>query len=324
MSRLPLRTWLFTTVIDRLSRDSIVGLDLDGIRRARAEFAPTRPPFTWVTGPLYRDVRVSQTSFPARDGASVPVRLYRPAGRGPHPVLVYYHGGGWVLGSPRMYDPLCTFVAHSVPAVVLSIDYRMAPEHRAPQAAHDCVDALVWAAGTAAGIGGDPARLGVWGDSAGGNLASVVTRLVRDMGGPGIAHQALIYPGVDATLSFPSIDEHANGPVLTREKIEVFIAHYLGPDGLGERDPLVSPYWAEDLSGLPPALVQTADRDPLRDEGQAYAARLTEAGVAVRVTNYLGAPHGFMSFPGATTCGAQARDELVREMRAHVLGDGHS
>lgn len=324
MSRLPLRTWLFTTVIDRLSRDSVVGLDLDGIRRARAGFAPTRAPFTWVTGPLHKDVEITDAAFEARDGALVPVRLYHPAGSGPHPLLVYYHGGGWVLGSPRMYDPLCSFVAHAVPAVVVSVDYRMAPEHRAPQAALDCVDALRWTVATAAGLSGHPARVGVWGDSAGGNLAAVVTQVARDEGGPDIAHQALLYPGVDATRSFPSVAEHASGPVLTREKIGVFVAHYLGPDGLGERDPLVSPYWAEDLSGLPPALVQTADRDPLRDEGQAYAERLTEAGVPVRLTNYLGAPHGFMSFPGATTCGAQARDELVREIRAHVIPGGQS
>ncbi len=165
----------------------------------------------------------------------------------------------------------------------------------------------------------DTSRLAVAGDSAGGNLAAVVCQVVRDDGGPVIAHQALIYPGTDATMSQPSIRQHADAPVLTRPKIEAFLAHYRGPDGLAPQDPLLSPLWAADHSGLPPALVQTADLDPLRDEGALYAdAALRRAGVPVRLTNYLGAPHGFASFPGATHIGAQARAELVGELRSHL------
>ncbi len=232
--------------------------------------------------------------------------------------MVFFHGGGWVLGSPRMYDPLCSFLAAEVGAVVLSVDYRMAPEHRAPTAALDCVDAVRQVAAHGGRWGSDTSRIAVAGDSAGGNLAAVVCQVVRDEGGPLIACQALLYPGTDATMSQPSIRQHADAPVLTRRKIEVFLEHYRGPDGLAPQDPLLSPLWAADHSGLPPALVQTADLDPLRDEGALYAERLSAAGVPVRLTNYLGAPHGFASFPGATHIGAQARAELVIELRRHL------
>jgi len=194
----------------------------------------------------------------------------------------------------------------------------LGPEHRYPQAVHDAVDATAWIAANARSLGGDAGRLGVCGDYAGGNLAALVTHTAYDQGGPAIAHQALIYPGTDLSLSFPSVAEHAFAPVLTRAKIESFIAHYVGPEPRDLRDPALSPYWREDLRGLPPALVQTADNDPIRDEGLAYAARLSAAGVPVRVTNYLGAIHGFMSFPGATHIGRQALSELVVEIKRHL------
>jgi acetyl esterase len=249
----------------------------------------------------------------------VPLRVYRPEGAGPTaPVLLWFHGGGWVLGSPRMYDPLCSHLAEAVGAVVVSVDYRKAPEHRAPQAVHDCVDATRWVATAGVQLGADPSRLAVSGDSAGGNLAAVVCQVVRDEGGPAIAHQALVYPATDATMSQPSVAEHAHAAVLTREKMTTFRAHYLGEDGLAPDHPLVSPLWGRDLSGLPPALVQTADLDPLRDEGAAYAEALRAAGVRARLTNYPGAPHGFASFPGATTVGRSAREELVAELRRHL------
>jgi acetyl esterase len=232
--------------------------------------------------------------------------------------VVYLHGGGWVLGSPRMYDPLCSFLAAEVGAVVLNVDYRLAPEHRAPTAALDCVDAVRQLPAHGGRWGSDPSRVAVAGDSAGGNLAAVVCQVVRDEGGPRIAAQALIYPGTDATMSQPSIRQHADAPVLTRRKIEAYLDHYRGPGGLAPQDPLLSPLWAADHNGLPPALVQTADLDPLRDEGALYAERLSGAGVPVRLTNYLGAPHGFASFPGATHIGAQARAELVTELRRHL------
>lgn len=316
---MPLRTKVFTSLLDRFGRESILDMDLAAIRRSRAAVAPPVPPFTWVTGPVSRAVAIEEGTVTARDGHPVPLRVYRPEGAGPTaPVLLWFHGGGWVLGSPRMYDPLCSHLAEAVGAVVVSVDYRKAPEHRAPQAVHDCVDATRWVATAGVQLGADPSRLAVSGDSAGGNLAAVVCQVVRDEGGPAIAHQALVYPATDATMSQPSVAEHAHAAVLTREKMTVFRAHYLGEDGLAPDHPLVSPLWGSDLSGLPPALVQTADLDPLRDEGAAYAEALRAAGVPARLTNYPGAPHGFASFPGATTVGRSAREELVAELRRHL------
>jgi acetyl esterase len=316
---MPMRTRIFASYLDRVGRDSIVGLDLDAIRRSRAKVIPAVPPFTWITGPVFQDVAREDTRFPARDGHQVPLRVYRPAVSGdPLPVLVFFHGGGWVLGSTRMYDPLCTFLAQSVGALVVSVDYRMAPEHRAPRAVHDCVDAVRWLGERASSLGGNGSRLALSGDSAGGNLAAIVCQVVRDEGGPPIAHQALIYPATDATMSQPSIVEHASAPILTRAEMDVYLDLYLGPDGLAADDPLVSPLWAASHSDLPPALVQTADLDPLRDEGRLYADRLAAAGVPVRHTNYVGVPHGFASFPGATNIGQQHRAELVGELRRHL------
>lgn len=320
MYRMPLRTRALTMILARRF-PSLAGMDAEQVARVRVGMEmPARPPFTWVTGPVDARVRISDTWFEARDGAQRGARVYRPAGPGPHPVVVFYHGGGWVLGTTRQYDPLCAQIATRIGALVLSVDYRLAPEHRAPTAVHDAVDGLRWAAGAAAEFGGDPARLAVCGDSAGGNLAALVCHVAADEGGPAIAHQALVYPGVDLSKSFPSIREHAQAPVLDEAKIDAFRDHYLGPDSTFDlRDPAISPYWRADLRGLPPALVITADLDPLRDEGQAYAARLAQAGVPVRATNYLGTVHGFLSFPGATLIGHQALLELLTELRSHLI-----
>lgn len=212
---MPLRTKVFTSLYDAVSRRTAVA-DLTATQRERARTValPVLPPVTWVTSAIPKGVTVWDSRFTARDGATVPLRLYRPAadgaGRaggtaGPLPVVVYLHGGGWVLGSTRGYDALCGFVADAVGAVVVSVDYRLAPEHPAPQGVHDCVDAVRWVGEHAAEVGGDSARIAVGGDSAGGNLAAVVCLVARDEGGPVIAHQALLYPGLDATLSYPSI-----------------------------------------------------------------------------------------------------------------------
>ena len=316
---MPLRTRVFTTAYDRFGHESIVGMGLADIHRSRARVSPAVPPYTWITGPVFGDVTREERSFPAGDGHDVPLRVYRPAGgREQLPVIVFFHGGGWVLGSTRMYDPLCTFLARAVGALVISVDYRMAPEHRAPRAGQDSVDSVRWLGEHADSLGGNGSRLAVAGDSAGGNLAAIVCQVVRDEGGPTISHQALLYPATDATRSQPSMAQHAMAPMLTRAQIDVYVDHYLGPDGLATTDPLISPLWAASHAGLPPALVQTADLDPLRDEGRMYAERLAAAGVAVRHTNYPGVPHGFASFPGATTVGRQHRQELVGELSRHL------
>ncbi len=237
------------------------------------------------------------------------------------PVVVHFHGGGWVRGNPVNYDPICSAVAAGVGALVVSVDYRMAPEHRAPVAAYDCIDVTTWLAERGGELGGDPGRMAVIGDSAGGNLAAVVAMAFRDAGRGELRAQALIYPATDLTLSSPSIDEHAHAPVLTRSAVVAFRDHYLGdgPDAVGERDPIVSPLLGRH-EGLPPALIQTADLDPIRDDGLRFAAALEQAGVPVRLTNYLGAPHGFSSFPGAYRSGAASRRELVDFLRRHLDG----
>jgi acetyl esterase len=297
-------------------------LSSDEIARSRAWFAPSRVPFTWVTGPVPAAVQIGGTSFAARDGHVVDVRTYRPRHSTGEalPAMLWFHGGGWVVGNTRGYDPICAWVADRARVVVLNVDYRLAPEHRAPQAVHDCVDAARWAASEASGPGIRHTGLGLAGDSAGGNLAAVAAQVLRDDGGAEVAWEALVYPAVDATMSSPSVALHADAPILTRRDMDAYLAHYLGDEdtALDPRDPLVSPLHANDLRGLPPTLVQTADLDPLRDEGAAYAAALREAGVEVRHTNYARAPHGFLSFPGATRVGAAARAELVDWVSRHT------
>lgn len=298
----------------------------DEIARSRAWFAPARAPFTWVTGPVPAAVEISGTSFGARDGHRVDVRTYRPrhADGEVLPAMLWFHGGGWVLGNTRGYDPICAWVADRARVAVLNVDYRLAPEHRAPQAVHDCVDAARWAASDASGTGIRHSGLGLAGDSAGGNLAAVAAQVLRDEGGVDVAYEALVYPALDATMSSPSVAQHALAPILTRADMNAFLAHYLGDadDALDVRDPLVSPLHAHDLSGLPPTLLQTADLDPLRDEGTAYALALRQHGVEVRHTNYPRVPHGFLSFPGATRSGADARAELVDWVTRHARPGG--
>jgi len=321
---MPLRTRLLVRALNR-SRGSERMLVPDEIARSRAWFAPTRVPYTWVTGPVPAGVEIAGTSFAARDGQSIEVRTYRPRGTGGEdlPALLWFHGGGWVLGNTRGYDPICAWLADRARVVVLNVGYRLAPEHRAPQAVHDCVDAARWAASGASdapGAGWRSGGLGLAGDSAGGNLAAVVAQVIRDEGGADVAYQALVYPAVDATMSSESVALHAEAPILTRADMDAFLAHYLGDaeDALDPLDPLVSPLHAAHLGGLPPALVQTADLDPLRDEGIAYARALRDAGVDTRHTNYPRVPHGFLSFPGATRGGVAAREELVRWVRDHA------
>jgi acetyl esterase len=331
---LPLRTRLLAHALHRL-RTPVSQLDRGDLAAARAWAQPARMPYTWVTGPVYSDVAISESSFTARDGTSVPLRLYRPTLPGARasvprpesmPVLVWFHGGGWCLGNLHGYDPLCSWIAHEAQVLVVSVDYRLAPEHAAPQAVHDCVDAVRWVSAHAESLGADATGMGLAGDSAGGNLAAVVTQVLRDDGGPPVAYQCLLYPGTDATMSMPSVRTHADAPVLTRADMDAFLRYYLGDgtESLRPSDPLVSPLLATDHRGLPPALVQTADLDPLRDEGLAYAEKLVAAGVPVRVTNYPRTPHGFHSFPGATPVGRAARAELAdwiatrsRERRVH-------
>ena len=304
-----LRTQALCLLASLRRRPEISDLTPDQIRANRAGVLPHRFPFNHVFGAVAAGVTISASSAITREG-SVPLRVYQPAGRrGPHPLVMFFHGGGWVQGNVRSYDPLCSQVADRVGAVVVSVDYRLAPENPFPAAVHDCYDACAWAAAQADDLGIDPRRVAVLGDSAGGNLAAVVALMSRDLGGPPLAFQGLLYPATDATLSSPSIDENADAPLLTRRNVRDFLARYRGDADV--MDARLSPLHASCHRGLPPALVQTAALDPLRDDGARYAEALRAAGVAVRYTEYQGVPHGFASFPGAVLCGQQALAELT-------------
>jgi acetyl esterase len=264
-------------------------------------------------GPPTTGVRVEDRRVPGPVG-DIPVRVYTPAGAGPHAGVVYLHGGGWVLGTLDAYDVVCAPLARDVPCVVVSVDYRLAPEHRFPAAADDCYAAVRYVAEHAAEFGIDPARLAVGGDSAGGNLTAVVTQMAREKGGPRLAFQLLVYPATDAAMDTPSYRENGQGYFLTADLMAWFWNHYV-PDAATRANPRVSPLRAGDWRGLPPALVITAEYDPLRDEGEAYAARLKAAGVPVTLTRYAGMIHGFFGFPGAIARGKDAIAEAARALR---------
>ena len=308
-------------LIDRL-RVPVQDMSEQQRHEARASTHPTGLPFSWVLGGIDPAVGITFGTAPARDGYEIPLRIYRPRAirdaQSDVPVIVFLHGGGWVLGNVVNHDPLCTHLASEVGAVVVSVDYRLAPEHPSPTAALDAVDATTWIAAQSDVLRADAHRLAVCGDSAGATLAAVVAQVVRDAGADWIRHQALIYPATDLTMASPSIEEHAQAPILTRASMLAFRELYAPSRDWG--DPLLSPLFG-DLSGLPPALIQTADLDPLRDDGTRYAAALRSAGVQARLTNYLRVPHGFASFPGASAAGRQHRWELVSELRRH-LGTG--
>ena len=257
--------------------------------------------------------------YAAGETGRLRIRSYVPAGHSgpPLPLIVNFHGGGWVVGSLDTADWLCSNVAALAGAVVVSVDYRLAPAHRFPAAAEDCYAALVDVTGRAAEFGADPRRLAVMGDSAGGNLAAVSTLMARDRSGPAIAFQALIYPATDLTGGSPSVDENADAPILTRDDITTYRDHYLG--GADPEQPYASPLFAPDHHGLPPALIQVAEHDPIRDDGLRYAHALRAAGVPVRTTTYAGMPHGFLAFPKICRSAPQALAELTTELRSALI-----
>jgi acetyl esterase/lipase len=268
---------------------------------------------TAALGPFEDVAAVTDHRVPVA-GAEITVRTYSPGGRGPHPVLVYYHGGGWVIGDLYTHDGLCRSLANAARCVVASVGYRLAPEWKYPVAAEDSYAALRWVETHAIRLGLDPRRVAVGGDSAGGNLATVVSLMARDQGGPGLVHQVLIYPVTDNDLNTRSYVENASGYVLTREGMRWFWNHYLADSRQG-LEPHASPLRAPTLAGLPSALVITAECDPLRDEGEAYAARLRDAGVPVTVTRYDGMFHGFVRMTRILDKARTALDEIAGSLQ---------
>jgi acetyl esterase len=256
--------------------------------------------------------RMEDVTIPSPDG-DIPARVYVPEGDGPFPVLVFFHGGGWVIGTVDTHDVPVRQLANRAQAVVVSVEYRLAPEHPFPAAPEDCYAATAWVAEHIGEYGGDASRLAVGGDSAGGNLAAVVSQMAKERGGPAISFQLLIYPAVDAAMGSASMTENGDGYLLTKGFMEWFYGHYL--TGTADADnPLASPARAASLAGLPPAFVATAEFDPLRDEGEAYAEALRKAGVDATTKRYDGMIHGFFQLGGVI----DRTNELINDSAAAV------
>ncbi len=247
-----------------------------------------------------------------REIAGVAVRIYRPSTATGVPVLVYLHGGGWVIGNLDSHDGVARELASQTGIVVVSVDYRLAPEHKFPAAVDDAVAVTRWVLDHAAEVGGDPTRVAIGGDSAGGNLSAVVTHELRGR----LAFQLLVYPAVDLGMSSPSIEENGEGYLLTKASMEWFIGHYIGGTTADPADARLSPLANTEWTGLPPALVITAEFDPLRDEGEAYAAKLSAEGVATTLHRYDGQIHGFFSMGALVPDGKAALAEAAAALRA--------
>ncbi|GAC1696729.1 MAG: alpha/beta hydrolase [Ktedonobacteraceae bacterium] len=259
---------------------------------------------------------VEDRTIPGPRG-EIPVRIYTPEGDGPFAVLIYFHGGGWVLSNLDTHDALCRKLANRAVCLVVSVDYRLAPEHKFPAAVEDAYAATCWVAEHAGAFNGDPTRIAVGGDSAGGNLAAVVTHIALDQGGPSLFYQVLIYPATDFyTANSLTRSYHTNGEgyFLTRESMEYFWKHYLNTPEEGA-DARVAPLRRSEFAGLSPALIITAEFDPLLDEGELYAARLREAGVPVTLRRYDGMIHGFFTMAAVLDKGKQAIDETAQTLR---------
>jgi len=247
------------------------------------------------------------------------IRIYTPHGAGPFPLLVFFHGSGFVLCSLDTHDGMCRNLCAGAGCVVASVDYRLAPEHKFPAGLEDCLHATRWVALHAGQLGGDPSRIVVGGDSAGGNMAAVTAIRVRDEGGPALCGQLLLYPVTDYhTPGTPSYEENAEGYGLTRDTMKWFWAHYLRDPSEGTNSH-ASPL-APDLSSLPPALVITAEYDPLRDEGEIYAKKLRTAGVPTALSRYDGVNHGFMFWVGIVDKADAAMNEACEWLRDLFAG----
>jgi acetyl esterase len=294
--------------------DTIAALNLKPIKDSTpAEARESMRTRTAGLGPVEDVPAVADHRVPV-EGGEITVRLYAPAGVGPHPVLVFYHGGGWVIGDLYTHDGLCRSIVNAAGCAVASVDYRLAPEFKFPVAVEDSYTALKWVAANGPRLGLDSARLAVGGDSAGGNLAAVMALLARDRRGPRILLQVLVYPVTNHDFGTPSYAENATGYVLTTEDMRWFWRHYLSREEQGQ-EVTASPLRARSLADLPPALVMTAGCDPLRDEGDAYAARLRDAGVPVTLTRYPSMFHGFVRMTRILDQARAALDEVATALR---------
>ena len=281
----------------------------------------SRPTFSAV----FATLPPSQQKIAGTEDRSVPtnagpvkVRVYTPEGKGPFPVMAYFHGGGWVFGDIETHEGVCRELCGSVGMVVVSVDYRLSPEAKYPDASDDCLAVTRWVAENATSLNADASRLAVGGDSAGGNLAAVTALRLRDEKGPKLAAQLLIYPvaRVDGETTQSMID-NAQGYFLETASMKYFIDHYLKSPA-DAKQAYASPILAKDLSGLPPALVITCEFDPLRDEGEAYGKALKAAGVPTTISRYDGVIHGAWNFFGLLDLGRNIHTEATRWLKEQL------
>ncbi len=317
MARVDLRLQVWGWLTRRMV--SVATMSDADVIALQAKQIPVNPVTNWLFGTVAPEVDVADRTVPGPAG-DLKVRVYRSAAAGTaatagRPLVVYFHGGGFALGSLDMGNWMCGLVAAKVGAVVVSVDYRLAPAHVFPAAVEDCYAGLAWAAGSAAELGAT-GRIGVMGESAGGNLAAVACLIARDRGGPAISHQALMYPATDMTMGTPAAAD-PSAPFLSAAEISAYRRLYLGPDG-DSANPWASPVLA-DHAGLPPALIQVGEHDPLRDSAVRYAEALRAAGVPVRFTEYVGMTHGFVNFPGLSRAAHQAMAEVCAEQSAALV-----
>jgi acetyl esterase len=317
---IPFKTTLFWGVYRHIERP-VLQQGADKVRAASnlRKRVMALPPARLITGGMARGVTVTGAEAILLDGTVLPLLVYRPSAPvdGPRPVVVNFHGGGWVSGDMRQSEWWASSVAARAGVVVVSVDYRLAPEFPFPVPMEDCYGATQWVADHAAELGVDATRLAVMGDSAGGNLAAAVSVAARDRGTPEIALQVLIYPSVELVEKFASEAENSTAPILGSRDVDNTAKLYFLNSDREMTDPYASPLRAKH-EGLPPALIQTAQFDPLRDQGDAYADALREARVAVRLTNYVDAIHGYASLPGLVPVARQALAETVDTVRQYL------
>jgi acetyl esterase/lipase len=304
-------------------------MPLDPQAKAVLDLMPAMPDFSTLdlaliragmaSGPLNAGepepvAKVENSTIPGPAG-QIPVRVYTPSGSGPHPGLVFFHGGGFVLCSLDTHDGICRSLANAAGCVVVSVDYRLAPEHPYPAAPEDCYAATQWVAKNGSELGIDVSRLAIGGDSAGGNLTAVTALMARDRGGPALRFQLMIYPVTDCGFETASYRENGEGYFLTTGMMRWFWDKYLA-DPKQAREGYASPLRAANLADLPPGLCITAGYDPLRDEGEAYAELLRKAGVDVRTSRYPGMFHGFLSMTAQLDQARKAVAEAGAALRA--------
>lgn len=307
------------TFLDGLAANegpALFELPVEDARQALAEITKS---VDMAPAPVARD---EDRKIAGADG-EIDARIYWPegAGEGLHPIVILYHGGGWVLGDINTHDSVARYYCANAGAIVVNVDYRLAPEHKFPAGIEDAYAALCWVAENAADLGGDVGRVGVTGDSAGGNISAALTQMTRDRGGPAIAAQALVYPctTIEVETPYASRDSFGNGEyLLSWGDFHWFRELYFDNVEVEEKDPRASPLLCSDLSGLPPAIVITAGFDMLRDEGKDYADRLAAAGVPVDYRNFEGTIHGFTSFAGLIDAGKEGLDSVVSFFKAHL------